>query len=402
MRGRSPVFVPTHPVRRAAAPALAAPGQSVTIPLVNGPFQNNGATQWFGNLDLGTPGQTLKIAIDTGGNFIWTTSSLCPPDSCHHYGHGRFKYEDSSTFQWVDQTPITVSFGPWGSMVVQTGRDDIGFGASAPLDLTMFLSQSYSGSQFEQLDWDGGIGMASGSDFNDPRSSYFPAELMNAGLWDPEMPVVSFVTDEATGQGSVTFGGIDLDAVDVSSAVFLPWTPYTADPGEKCLWTTALYQYRVGNTLVAINKQFCLDSGSSQFKGDPPIMDATLALIKTTPQPDVSLLLGISLDGTPAEIVVPPSVYNVEIQAGPDKDKIIPQFAPLALPELVLVGSLLMDQMYSTFVYDVTETTAGYHLSPVGMWIFNRKNGPQLIRTRSERPFEMPRRRPHRGAGTGK
>src|SRR5689334_20925787 len=101
MRGRSPVFVPRDAVRRAKAP-VAATGQSVTIPLVNGPFQNNGASQWFGNLAIGTPGQPLKIAIDTGGSFIWTTSSLCAPTSCVHYGNGRFIWEKSSTFQWVN------------------------------------------------------------------------------------------------------------------------------------------------------------------------------------------------------------------------------------------------------------------------------------------------------------
>jgi hypothetical protein len=32
------------------------------------------------------------------------------------------------------------------------------------------------------------------------------------------------------------------------------------------------------------------------------------------------------------------------------------------------------------------------------MWIFNKKDGPQLIQTRSEKPFELPRRKPNTGA----
>jgi saccharopepsin len=391
MRGRSRVFIPRDAVRRMKAPAAAA-GQSVTIPLVNGPFQNNGATQWFANLAIGTPGQPLKIAIDTGGSFIWTTSSLCPPDSCTHYGGGRFIWEDSSTFQWVDQKQITVSFGAWGSMIVETGRDEIAFGTGAPLDLTMFLSAQYSGPQFDELGWDGGIGMPSGTDYNDPRTSYFPAELMNAGLWDPAMPFVSFLTDAQSGSGSVSFGGVDLDAVDLHSAVFLPWTPYTAYPDEKCLWTTALYQYLVGSDLVASNVQFCLDSGSSQFKGDDYIMDRTLQLVATTPQPDVTLVLGVTPSGQPAQIVVPPSVYMVQPLGNPAK---VPQFHPLGMADIVLVGSVLMDQIYSVFWYDVTETDAGYHLAPIGMWIFNKKDGLPLIQTRSEKPFALPRRKPN-------
>ncbi|HYK01625.1 MAG TPA: pepsin-like aspartic protease [Thermoanaerobaculia bacterium] len=384
-------------MRRAKAPA-AGPGQSVTIPLVSGKYFENGATQWFANLGIGTPGQSLRIAIDTGGSFIWTTSSLCAPYSCLHAGGGRFVWEDSSTFHWVDQTPIPVDFGPWGSMTVEIGRDEIAFGAAAPLDLTMFLSEQYKGKQFDELVWDGGIGMPSGSDYSDPRSSYFPAELMNAGLWDPDMPFVSFITDEGSDSGSVSFGSVDLDAVDLHSAVFLPWTPYTAYPNEKCLWTTPLYQYLVGHDVVAAgNVQFCLDSGSSAFKGDDYIMERTLKLVGTTPpQPDVTLVLGITPSGEPARIVVPPSVYMVQVEGVQEP---VPQFQPLGMKDAVLVGSVLMDQIYSVFWYDVTETGAGYHLAPIGMWIFNKKDGPQLIQTRSETPFELPRRKHNTGAG---
>ena len=197
----------------------------------------------------------------------------------------------------------------------------------------------------------------------------------------------------------MTFGDIDLNAVDLYSAVFLPWTPYTAYPNAKDLWTTSLYQYSVGGTSVASNIQFCLDSGSSQFKGDDNIMNRTLQLVGANPQPDVTLSLGITPGGAPAQIVVPPSVYMVEIQAGPQQGQLLPQFNPLGLTNLVLVGSVLMDQLYTVFVYEVTETTVGYHLAPVGMWIFNKTNGPKLIQTQNAQPFELQRRQPHRAEG---
>jgi saccharopepsin len=405
MRGKSPRSVqrPASPAgtlaARAAASAGVAPvtltGQALSVPLVSGPYQNNGASQWFANMNLGTPGQPLRIMLDTGSNFIWTTSSLCPPDSCQHYGGGEFDYEDSSTFQWIDQTPQTVDFGPWGSMVVETGQDVVALTPAASVDLAMFLSSSYSGSQFDQLDWDGGIGIPSGSIDADPQVSFIIPQLMNAGLMDPQLPYVSFSTDQTTGQGTVLLGGIDLGAVDLNSAVFLPWTPYTKLAGVTYIWTTPLYQYLVGSEVVAVNQQFALDSGSSQFKGDDAIMDRTLHLVNTSPQPDVTLVLGTTLDGNPATVVVPPSVYMVDIQAGPQQGQTLPQFNGLGLTGLVLVGSVLMDQLYTTYEYNVTEDEAGYHLDPVGMWIFNKTGGPQLIQTMSATAFAPRPRRPH-------
>ena len=401
MRGRSLVSVAPRPSKRVRL-AVSAAGAALNIPLVSGPYQNNGASQWYANVGIGTPPQPLKIAIDSGSNFIWTTSTLCPPTSCQHYGGGEFDYAQSSTFAWIDQNPITVDFGPWGSMIVETGDDDVTVDPGAEVPAAFFLSASYSGSQFEQLDWDGGIGVPSGTDYADPRVTFFVAALMNAGLMYPEMPYVSFITDPQAGMGMASFGGVDLTGVDVNSAVFLPWTPYTQLAGVKYIWSTPLYQYLVGNDLVAANVQFALDSGSSQFKGDDDIMNTTLALVgNAVSQPDVTLLLGVTPGGTPAQIVVPPSIYMVEIQAGPQQGDVLPQFNPLGLTGLVLVGSVLMDQLCTVYCYDVTETERGYHLSPVGMWIFNKLGGPQLIQTTSSTPFTLTRRRPHRRGEKG-
>lgn len=401
MRGRSFVSVAPSPSKRIRA-AAAASGQTLSIPLVNGPYQNNGASQWYANVGIGTPAQTLKIAIDSGSNFIWTTSTLCPPDSCLHYGRGRFDYKNSSTFEFVNEKPITVDFGPWGSMTVESGNDDVTVVPAAELPLTFFLSSAYSGSQFEQLDWDGGLGVPSGTDYADPRVTFFVAALMNAGLMDPELPYVSFVTDPAAGQGLVSFGDVDLGGVELESAVFLPWTPYTQFPDVRYIWSTPLNRYLVGNVQVAANVQFALDSGSSQFKGDNNIMNTTLQMVMTPGmQPDVTLTLGTNLDGLPAAIVVPPSIYMVEIQAGPQAGQTLPQFNPLGLTGLVLVGSVLMDQLYTILDYSVTETEHGYHLSPIGMWIFNKRGGPQLIKSTAATPFALQRRAPHQHGQKG-
>ena len=406
MRGLSPLIQTRRSVRStllaqaaSATGAAAKPALSVltplSVPMTRGLYQNNGASPWYANVSLGIPGQPLKMALDTGAAFIWVTSSLCAPTSCQHSSGGRFAYQNSSSFQWIDTAQKTVSFGPWGSMTVESGRDQAALASAAPVPFDMYLSANYSGSQFAQLDWDGGIGIPSGSDYADPATSFSVAELMNAGLMDPGMPFVSFDWNAASGQGTVLFGGIDLDAIDPFSGIYMPWTPYTVFPNVKYIWTTALANYSVGSYQQS-NIQFCLDSGSSQFKGDNGIMNATLGQIAQSPGIDVLLTLGTTADGAQGRIVVPPSVYNVTIQAGPDQGKTLPQFNPLSLTGLVLVGSVLMDQFYTVYIYDVTDDGQGYSLSPVGMIIFNKKNGPALIQTKSTNPLTLGPRGVHK------
>lgn len=363
---------------------MAASIPALTFPLTKGPYQNNGATPWYADLSFGIPGQPMKFALDSGSNFIWVTSTLCAPTSCQHYGNGRFDYAKSITFRWIDTKPIDVSFGPWGTMTVETGNDNLHLPGGQINNTTLYLAQDYSGSQFSQLDWDGGIGIPSGSPYVQPGVSFFPRDLLNRGYMDPNIPYVSFCTDQASGTGSCIFGGYDTSKFDPYAYIYLPWKPYTEYSGVEYIWSTPLNRYTVGSTTVANNVMFCLDSGSSQFKGDDNIMNTTLQLIKSAPTPPtVSLELGITSDTNPGQITIGPDIYNVTIEAGPQKGQTLPQFNPLGLKNLVLVGSVIMDQVYTIYEYGVYAYPEGYYLTPTGMWIFNKVGGPPIITSRS-------------------
>jgi hypothetical protein len=157
----------------------------------------------------------------------------------------------------------------------------------------------------------------------------------------------------------------------------MPWTPYTQFAGVEYVWTTPLESYSVGNQVVATDIQFALDSGSSQFKGDDNIMNTTLALLKSMGNPPVKMAL--SGGGV---ITITPDLYNVKIQAGPDQGKTLPQFQPLGLTGLVLVGSVVMESCYTIHNYRVVQCGSNsYSLAPVGMWAFNKPGGPKIIST---------------------
>lgn len=386
-----------------AAAQSAAPG--LVFPLTFGPWQNNGAVQWYVEMPLGTPAnQVLKIAFDSGAHFNWVTSVLCNTsgNSCNHYGNSQFDFNRSSSFQWISQTDQKVDWGPWGVMTAETGRDVGNFflptGQPSSQSMTLMLAKNYTGPQFEQLDWDGGIAFPSGTDYMQAGQSFFFGDLMNAGKIDPQYPYVSFETDPIAKTGTVRVGGFDESRYDPYSGIRMPFQPYTVFPGVEYIWTTAMARYRVGNVVLHENGLFCVDSGSSRFKGDNAMMNGTLNIVRNSAV-DVVVETGFRSDNNfPGRITVPPSIYNVTIEAGPDKGKTLPQFNPLGMTNLALVGSLLMDQFYTIYEYDVFSTPNGYRLTPTAIWFFTKKNGPQgLLGPRNRTPHVLKRKPIRRG-----
>ncbi|MCK5575633.1 MAG: A1 family peptidase, partial [Sphingomonadales bacterium] len=236
----------------------------IVMQLTRGPYQNNGATPWYAYVPIGTPDQTMKMAFDTGSNFMWVTSALCAENgnACQHYGNSQFNDNISTSFTWVDQSVQTVDFGPWGSMDVETGRDGVGF-ASTESATTFYLSENYSGAQFKQLDWDGGIGLPSGTAYAKPGASFVVGDLYNAGALNPWLPYVSFGVDFDARRGSCILGGYDLSECIQDEYIYFPWTPYDPYPPVNYMWNCAVDSIDVGVDNIAANQYFCLDTGSS-------------------------------------------------------------------------------------------------------------------------------------------
>lgn len=358
------------------------PANGVVFPMQRGPYQNNGASPWYATINLGTPAQPLKLAIDSGTNITWVTSTLCPPDQCIHFGGARFDYRASSTFTFTDCLQRPYSFGPWGTMQVETAADVLAVPGGYHIPARLFLAAAYGGEQFKQLNWDGGIGLPCSSAYAEGRSSFLLQELISSGQFDPAHPYVAFDWNANDHSGTCQMGAIDLSRT-VGPHLFLPWSVYNKLPGVEYIWSADLKSYSVGGETLATTIKFALDSGSSRFKGDDRIMAQTLALIARGGHPDVVLEFA---DG---EITLDANAYNILIEEGPQKGQVLPQFAPLGLSDLVLVGSLVMEHCYTILEYQVVQCHPEvYSLAPVGVWLFNRPDGAQIITRPSSRRFE--------------
>ena len=353
----------------------------LVFPMQRGPYQNNGASPWYSTMTLGTPGQRLKLSIDSGTNITWVTSTLCAPDQCVHFGGSRFDYRASSTFEFTDCLQRPYSFGPWGTLQVETASEVLTTPSGATLPMKLFLAAAYSGDQFKQLDWDGGVGLPCSSAYTEGRSSFLFQELLRNGQLDPEHPYVAFDCNTKDCNGTCQMGAID-ESKTRGPQLFLPWSVYSTLPGVEYIWSTDLKSYSVGGETLATNVKLALDSGSSQFKGDNRIMEQTLARIARGGHPNVVL------DFADGQITLGAGLYNTLIEEGPQKGQTLPQFAPLGLTDLVLVGSLVMEHCYTVLEYQVVQCGHEvYSLAPVGIWLFNRPDGPQIITRTSSRRF---------------
>ncbi len=355
------------------------------LPLARGAYQNNGASPWYSPIPVGSKKLVMKLALDTGTNMDWVTSTQCQTYACTMPGRVQFDPKSSDTFRWVDAKTVDLDYGPWGTLKANTGRDQIGLPDGSTADITMGLAVDYEGEKFIEVDWDGCIALPAVSKMQDDMTFLFE-EMINTDQIDTSTPFFGFDTDPSTGTGKCIFGGFDEGRMDTSSILYLPYELYTI-PGTQpaasipYIWSTPLAQVLFDGTEICRNATFCLDTGSSRFKGDGSYMNAILSLASQSAG-SLHITVGQDLNGQPGQIVVPSSVYEHTIEKGTGTGKTAPQFHELAsVTGLFLAGSILMDHLYTIHQYRVmpNPNTDGWMLSPLGMFITNKPGGPKII-----------------------
>src|SRR5690606_24854791 len=233
----------------------------ITLPMQRGPMADYGATPWYTDrIALGK--SPMRLALDSGASFFWATSDLCTTQACN--AHARVDTGQPG-FVWLDKTPTTRSFGPWGNMTTWTGAVPLYIDGGPWQAIPFFASVDYSGAKFQYLTWGGGVGLPSESADVTPGSGFLIEMLyFKGGIPSPEF---SMLTEPWTGTGFTWLGGRgDPTYFDPRSEVQLQ--PKKAAIGY--LWGTNLYSVRLGGTPLPplAGQTFFLDSGSSRFKGD--------------------------------------------------------------------------------------------------------------------------------------
>lgn len=341
----------------------------IVIKLRKGMCSDNGATPWYGFLYIGSEKQKMKMAFDTGTDHSWVTSNRCTTDAC--LMHQRFDIYLSETYNQISSMyqPKEISFGPWGAMFVSMGQDNLILKRKCGKDIEvknyrLNTSEQYDGEQFMDLIWDGAIGIPSIPSKNDT------SELVNELLKDAKAKhkTLYFNYKDKTlhfGKARVPFKSKLKVVIPMLETMKNLWFLRLNEMFVNNHELSCKYDDGVETKLVDID--FCIDTGSSRFKGDPLIINAIidavtysgrLPLYVTKEDPDFIAYpeLVIFIEGQ--RFTIEPKHYFEKIA----EELYVLAFHPMkGLDNILLAGSVFLEKYNPVFYFN--ENMNGTHIS---------------------------------------
>lgn len=207
--------------------------------------------QYYGSIEVGTPGETISVIFDTGSSWLWVPSANCR-STC--VGKTLFNDTESSTFVNFDKT-FYAAYGS-GKVKGDFGEDTVRLGDLVVRNQVLGLVShgKFSGNSYTTGMFDGILGMAFPA-----LSDGVPTLLDNAvaqGVLDEAVFGV-FLGDDADGE--LTLGG-----VDETRYVGLMHTVPLISP---TFWAIAVSSASIGDRTIETNGIAIVDTGTSFLTG---------------------------------------------------------------------------------------------------------------------------------------
>lgn len=323
------------------------------LALSRGVQTDNGATPWYTILKMGSQKQPLLFAIDTGTSHSWITSVLCTTGAC--LNHQRFDFRRSTSYKQVSSqyNPQYISFGPWGTMTVSLGQDTLSFNKPGEKKETqvdrynIYIGQDYDGNQFIDLIWEGAIGVP----------VHRPAGIDSSELINILFKKIPFKNHSLF----FNYKQSKLQFIDLGYAESFPGLVKCKLIENELLpntWIINLGNIKVNNDTLFSNIDFCIDTGSSRFKGDPDIIskikkhltyNGLLPEYVAKKNPKFSAYPDFELEINDKKIVVTPGQYFEKLA----ENYYVMGFHPMAgLDKILLAGSTFLENYNPVFFFD--------------------------------------------------
>lgn len=266
------------------------------------PLVNYFATQFYGPVSIGTPGQNFLVVFDTGSSDLWVPASNCTSLSCDI--HPRFNPAKSSTYQY-NGTLFNITYGSGAGIGFEV-EDDVTLGGITVQQQTFALLTQVEGVSFLASKFDGILGLA----FQNISADYTPTVFSNMVQQNlvPDPSFSFFLTQNAGANGStLVLGGID---PSFNSTPF-NYVPLINDT----YWIVELESVGLGNNDYSrTDMAAIIDSGTSVIVGPTDwFLEITsnlplkLDCSNTSQYPDFVVTLG------GVQYTVPPSYYIIEV-----------------------------------------------------------------------------------------
>jgi len=241
---------------------VAKYGASADVPMSN--FMD---TQYYGQIAIGTPGQTFNVVFDTGSSNLWIPSSQCSFLDIACQLHNKYDHSQSSTYV-ANGTDFEIQYGS-GSMKGFLSADDVTIGTLTAKDFTFAEATSEPGLAFVAAAFDGILGFGLQGISVDGLPTLWGA-LQSQGQYSPNQFAfwLNPVSSEDNG-GELDLGGADASHYQGSFTYtpLLP-TPVLNKPGYWFFQPGDMRIHGSPSTLCpATGCQAIADTGTSLLAG---------------------------------------------------------------------------------------------------------------------------------------
>jgi len=228
-------------------------------------LQNGLNSEYYGEIEVGTPGQKELVIFDTGSSNLWV------PNKQPSFGGKNIYSPDKSSTYKQNGTVFKIMYGS-GPVSGTFCADDVTIGSLHLSDYTFAEVDTFTGFEnlYRMIKFDGILGMGWGSISVGGVPTVMEALMASGQL---EEPVFGFFLGNHA-EGELEIGGVDPKHYK-GSFTYVPVT-------HEGYWQVALDGIRVGGVAVPTTKNAIIDSGTSLIFGPSAEVKAIMDTFNAT------------------------------------------------------------------------------------------------------------------------